>query len=144
LNPDLRRRAARIVDARQRAVDLAQAELATLTHRTRDANEAAERARTALMDRMASRSPTECSSHDMALEYGYVSMLAKQANRLAAEARDALAAEERARVKVRTAKTEHRKVEIWRDRRIEAARRAEARSEQRESDEVAARISRGT
>jgi flagellar biosynthesis chaperone FliJ len=137
-----RRQAQKILDTRQRAVDLAEAELGALARKTLDANAAAEAARVAWRERLGSRSFTECSSHDLTLEHMYVVTLEKQANLFAALARDAKAREETARLKVCTARTEHKKVETWRDRLLEASRFEEARLERLQGDEVAARISR--
>jgi flagellar biosynthesis chaperone FliJ len=139
-----RRQAEKILDARQRGVDVAEAELAALARKTLEADAAAEGARAAWRARMGSRSFAECSSHDLALEHLYVLTLQRQADLLAGVTRDAKAREENARFKVCNARTEHKKVETWRDRLVEASKLEEARIERLQSDEVAARISRKT
>ncbi len=142
MSRERRRQADKILDARQRGVDVAEAELATLARRTLEASSAAESARAAWRDRMAACPLAECSSYDLAIEHLYVATLEKRAILLANAAREANAAEERARLKVCSARTEHKKVETWRDRLLETFKLEEIRLERLQSDEVAARISR--
>jgi flagellar biosynthesis chaperone FliJ len=137
-----RRQAKKILDTRQRAVDLAESELASLARKTIEANAAAETARATWRARVGSRAVAECSSYDLALEYLYLATLEKRADLLARVAREAHSAEERARLKVCSARTEHKKVETWRDRLVDASKLEEARIERLQGDEVAARISR--
>ncbi len=144
MSQERRRRAQKIVDARQRGVDFAEAELASLARRTLAAEAAAADAGAALKSRMGSRPLTECSSDDLALEHAYLLTLEKAAERLAGAAREAKAKEDVARLKVCSARTEHKKVETWRDRLIEASMLEEARIERFQSDELAARFSRKT
>ena len=142
MSRERRRRADRIVDARQRLVDVAQAELGALAQKTLEANRAAESARNEWRARSGSRTPTECTSHELALECAYVTTLDRRADYFAQVAREALAREERARCKVTLAKTEHKKVETWRDRLVEACRLEDVVIERLQSDDLAARISR--
>lgn len=144
MSQERRRRAQRIVEARQRKVDFAEAELATSSRRTIEAKDVAESATTAWKDRMQACPSSECSSDDLALEHAYLSTLEKRAERLAQIAREAKAVEEGARLKVCNAKTEHKKVETWRDRWVEASKLEEARIERIQSDEFTARLTRNT
>ena len=90
-------------------------------HRTREANEAAERARSALMDRMASRSPGGAPGTTWRSSVAAMSMLAKNGDQLAAEGAAALAAEERT-CQGPHREAEHRKSGSGETGRIEAAR----------------------
>jgi len=92
--------------------------------------------------RMGARALQECTSHDLALESAYVSTLEKRSEYLLRLAREAAAREDGARLKVQKAKTEHKKVETWRDRLVEADVLEEAAVERRAADDVAARIAR--
>jgi hypothetical protein len=136
------RRAERILDARQRALNIAEAELAELARKTVQACLAAERTRAELEVRMDAPPVAEWSSDELARERAYFVALARYADALATTARDAKAKEELSRTKVLGAKTEHKKVETWRDRLIDAHRLEEARIERVQSDELAARVAR--
>jgi flagellar biosynthesis chaperone FliJ len=142
VSQERRRRAERIIDARQRGVDLAEAELASFARKTLEALSAAEKAREASKGRVGSHPLSECSSEDLSREHEYLVMLEKKAERLAQVAREAKREEEGARLKVCIAKTEHKKVETWRDRLVEASKLEELRLERVQSDELAARVSR--
>jgi flagellar biosynthesis chaperone FliJ len=135
-------RADRIVGARQRGVDLAEAELASFARLALEAQGAAETARAVWRARMSSHVFAECSSDDLGREGAYVLTLEKRADLLAALAVRAKQREDEARLKVCSAKTEHKKVETWRDRLVEASRLEEARIERLQGDELAARMSR--
>jgi hypothetical protein len=136
------RRAERILDARQRAVNIAEAELAELARTTVQACLAAERARAELEVRMDAQPVAEWSSDELARERAYLVALARNADALALVAREAKAREELARARVLGAKTEHKKVETWHDRLIEIHRLEEARIERVQGDELAARVAR--
>jgi flagellar biosynthesis chaperone FliJ len=142
MSRERRRRADKIVGARQRVVDLAQAELGAAAHRTAEAKGAADLAKGEWQARMGARALQECTSHDLALESAYVSTLEKRSEYLLRLAREAAAREDGARLKVQKAKTEHKKVETWRDRLVEADVLEEAAVERRAADDVAARIAR--
>jgi flagellar biosynthesis chaperone FliJ len=139
-----RRRAQKVLDARKRAVDLAEADLASCARKALDAEGTAQGARRTYEARLEWRSPGECSSHDLAGESGYVRTLDRRAALLAAAAREAKAIEDAARLKVCIAKMEHRKVETWLERLVEALNAEELRLERLQADEVAARLSRKT
>jgi flagellar biosynthesis chaperone FliJ len=144
MSRERRRRADKLLDARQRGIDLAEAELGSLARATLEANGRAESARTSWRARMEWHRAAVCSSDDLAREHAYLATLEKQATLLADAAREAKAREEIARLKVCNAKTEHKKVETWRDRLVEAVRLEDTRIERLQSDELAARVSRKT
>jgi hypothetical protein len=137
-----RRRVQKVLDARERVVDLAEAELASIVRRRQEAESAAKGARTAWRVRLEGSVPGECSSHDLAGEYGYLLVLDRRAALLAEAAREAFVLEEGARRKVCIAKMEHKKVETWLERLVEASSAEESRLQRLQADEVAARISR--
>jgi hypothetical protein len=142
LSHERRHRAEKILHARQRAVDVAEAELATLVRESLQAEIAADGARAFVEARMRSQHARECSSEDLGREHTYILALAKYAEVMADLARGAKAREEVGRLKVCNAKTEHKKVETWRDRLVEGIQSEEARIERLQGDEVAARIAR--
>jgi flagellar biosynthesis chaperone FliJ len=139
-----RRRAQKVLDARERAVDLAEGELASCARRALDAERAAQAARKTYEARLEWRNPGECSSNDLAGESGYIRTLDRRAALLSDAAREAKALEDAARLKVCIAKMEHRKVETWLERLVEALSAEELRLERLQADEVAARLSRKT
>jgi hypothetical protein len=142
MSQERRRQANKILDVRQRGVDIAEAELAALARKADEANAEADRARAVWSGRLESKYVAVCSSDDLEMEDSYVRSLETTAIRLAAAAREAKAREANARAKVCGAKTEHKKVETWRDRLVEALTFEQARIERIQGDEVAARISR--
>src|SRR4029077_2049538 len=83
-----------------------------------------------------------CSSADLSESYAYRTALMRKVELAVARTKQARADEEAARVKVRIAKTELRKIETWRDRLVQAARADETNLERKAADEVAARIAR--
>jgi hypothetical protein len=144
MSPTRRRRVEKILDARKRAVDLAEAKLAALARRVQEAENASGEARSTWRARLDCCGPRECSSSDLDREHGYVETLGRRATVLAAAAREAKALEESARRDVCNAKMEHKKVETWLDRLVEASGQEELRLERLRSDEVASRIARKT
>jgi len=136
------KRAGRIVDLRARVVDRLEIELAQHVRATIEVDNAAKNARTA-WDAAASKSPgSSCSSADLAEAYGYRVGLMRRVDLLAARAKQARAQEESVREKLRLAKTELKKIEMWKDRLVLARHADEAEKERKAADDVAARIAR--
>jgi flagellar export protein FliJ len=144
MSRERRRRTQVLLDARKRGVDVAEADLAARMRATLEANRAADEARRAFQERLESAPPGECVVHDLADENAYVVSLEKTVAKLEATVREAAAREEAARRKVCSAKTEHKKVESWRDRMLEQFSLEEARTERLQGDELAARMARKT
>jgi flagellar export protein FliJ len=132
------------VEARHRSVQSAEAELAARVRASREASLAVDAARGQRQARLLLSRMGECSSEDLAVEHAYLGTLEKRLECLSEVAAKAKAEEERARRDLSGAKTEHKKVETWRDRLLEVARLEEARVERRQNDELAARIARRT
>ncbi len=135
-------RAGRIVRHRERAVDRVEAELGERVRRTLEARAAVEAARKVWDAAMASSEPQAVSSADLAETHAYRLSLARKVEVLLARERELRLEEDAARKTLSAAKTEMRKIEMWRDQLIEAAVMDENAQERRASDEVAARIAR--
>jgi flagellar export protein FliJ len=136
------KRAGRLVEVRARVVDRLEIEFAQHVRATAEAENAAKSLRDT-WDAAASKGPSgSCSSADLAEAYGYRVALMRKVELLASRAKQARLQEEGVREKLRVAKTELRKIEMWRDRLALALHVDEATKERKASDDVAARIAR--
>jgi hypothetical protein len=136
------KRAGRLAELRASAVDRLEVELAQHVRATTEVETAEKNAR-AMWDAAASKSSgSSCSSADLAEAYGYCVGLMRKVEVLAGRAKQARLQEVGAREKLRLAKTELRKIEMWRDRLAHALDADEATKERKAADDVAARIAR--
>jgi len=137
------RRAGRIVEHRARASGQVEIELARVLRRRKELQElsAAARARVEAAIGDATAAATT-SSADPAEGYTYRLALAKRLELLLAQDAQARLEEEGCRRKLATARTELRKVEMWRDRLLEADHKVAAALDQKANDEVSARLAR--
>ena len=136
------RRAERIVDLRAAAVDLVEVEVGQRVRATAECEKDEKSARDVWEASVSMDPGLSCSSADLSESYAYRTALMRKVELAVARTKQARADEEAARVKVRIAKTELRKIETWRDRLVEAARADETNLERKAADEVAARIAR--
>ncbi len=136
------RRADRLVELRGRAVDAALGELAKAAARTLE-SEALARDAEARWESAVTVASAACgSAADVGGAHAYLQSLRQRADGAAVAVRVARADEETRRLAVAAARTEHRKLELWRDGLLTAERAGAERLERRASDEVAARIAR--
>jgi flagellar export protein FliJ len=136
------KRASRLVELRARVVDRLEIELGQHVRATAEVQNAAKSARE-VWDAAASKSLGPfCSSADLAEAYGYRVGLMRKVDVLTARAKQARLQEDGVREKLRVAKTELRKIEMWRDRLAFALHADEATKERKAADDVAARIAR--
>ncbi len=137
------RRAERIVDLRKRDVELAQAVCAKATMAAQEAEQAARDAEQAWMSAGETTSDGSCaSSTDLAESSAWLRTLKLRADRAAARSREARKEVEQAHASLVAARSELRRIELWRDGLASAERAVTDRKERIASDEVAARTAR--
>jgi flagellar export protein FliJ len=132
----------RVLDVREAAARRLEAELATLTRAALAAEQTSHEARGAWFDAMNVALPEPCSSADLAEAHGYAVTLGHRYDARVRELREAINRREACQVRLRAARIEVRKLELWRGRWIEAAAREETARERRATDELAARLTR--
>lgn len=137
---DRTRRALRILDLRKRAADVAQQALATAAaaaRNRRDELEHAERAWSARADE-----PVAGTVADAIEAHAELAFLSHERRRKLESARDAERAEDSQRAAALDAQKEVRRFELWQDSMARAEREVVERTEQRVTDEHAARKSK--
>lgn len=142
MSVDRLQRAGMLVELRQRAVELAQTLSAEATRRALDADEASKRAAEAWEESTRTTPGERTSSVDLAELCAWQGTLRQRAEAAAAAAVAAHAEAERQRAALVAARSELRKIEVWRDGLAAAVRSAALRVERIASDEVAARTVR--
>jgi len=136
------RRATRLVEQRTAMVGRIEIEIG---QRMREAAQSEAEVRAAREVWEAAASATQgpvCSSAELSESHAYRMALMRQVEILSARATKHRLDEEAAREKLRAAKIELRKIEIWRDRLVETIRAEEAAKERKAADDIAARIAR--
>lgn len=142
MSADRLQRAGMLVELRQRAVEVAQTESAAATRRAQDAEQAAQRAADAWAEAAGASPEERTSSVDLAELSAWLGALRHRADRAAAQAAEARAEAERRRAALVVARSELRKIEVWRDGLAAGVRAAAMRLERVAADEVAARTVR--
>ena len=136
------RRAERIVDLRKRAVELAQSVCAKATMAAQEAEQCAREAELAWSSAGESPDGRCASSTDLAESSAWLRTLRLRADRAAARSREARKEVEVAHASLVAARSELRRIELWRDGLASAERAVADRKERIASDEVAARTAR--
>jgi flagellar export protein FliJ len=135
-------RAGRIVDLRAMAVDRIEVELAACVRRTSEVAESIRMTREAWQVAALQPQVAICSSADMANAHDHRVGLTRRIETLVVEHGKALSDEDACRARLRAAKSDAKKIEMWRDRLLDAAGAEEMMHERKTTDEVAARIVR--
>jgi hypothetical protein len=142
VNPRLRR-AAKLIDLADSAERAARAQ-SVLAERALSEARSSLQAAEARWTTAASQPAPVARSADLEEEAAYLRALRAKADAAARGVEQASVAERRAAADLVRAATERRKLEMWRDRMIEADRTEEARKERLANDELAAsRAERG-
>jgi len=132
----------RVLEARQAVADRVEVELGGLTRAFLEAQRAVEQARNDWSVAMGATLASECSSADLAEVHGYATALGHRHDARVRELREADARRQACLARLAAARTEVRKLEMWRAKVLEAANREEAARERRAMDEFAARVVR--
>jgi flagellar export protein FliJ len=136
------RRIERVLNARQRAADRLELELADLVRARMEALLTAKQARETWIKAMNVPQAERCSSTELSEAHGYAVTLGLRYEARAAEAREAEARCTAARTRLLAARSEVRKVELWQSRVIDARTLEDLAIERRATDELAARHGR--
>jgi flagellar biosynthesis chaperone FliJ len=143
MSADRVRRADRVVELRKGAVELAQAACATAAQA---AHEAAQAARDAEAEwtraSLAASSAAWASSADLAESSAWIRTLKGRAERAAMRADEARREVDRTSAALVAARSELRRMEMWRDGLVAADRAILDRKERVAADEIAARTAR--
>jgi flagellar biosynthesis chaperone FliJ len=136
------RRAERIVALRQTGVDEAQTALAEAKRRAQEAEAAAAAAEALWVSETAAADHGVPSSVDLATLSAWLRSLRVQADQAAARAAAATKAVQGCHDALIAARSELRRIELWRDGIAAAARAEQDRKDRLAADEVTARASR--
>lgn len=142
MSVDRLQRAGMLVELRQRAVEIAQAESADATRRAQESDQASQQAADLWAESTRASAGERPSSVDLAELSAWQHTLRQRADRAVVQAGVARTESERRRTALVTARSELRKIEVWRDGLAAVARASMMRSERVAADEVAARIVR--
>ncbi len=136
------KRAERIVGLRAGVVERLEVELGQRLRATAECEKEEKSARDAWEAAVAVVPQASCSSADLSENYEYRMGLMRKVEVASALTVKARAEEEAVRAKLRSGKTELKKIETWRDRLVATGNADEAHRERKAADEVAARIAR--
>jgi flagellar export protein FliJ len=135
-------RAGRLVQHRKRLVDRVEAELGQRVRRRAEQRAEVARARREWETAASHVESGICLGADLVEGSAYLVGLSRRALFLAAEEEKMATEEDVCRKALLAARTELKKIEIWRDRLVEAIRAEEGLLERRATDDLAARIVR--
>jgi hypothetical protein len=134
------RRAAKLVELAERAENGARAKAAAAAQAVLDARANAARQEQAWTDAARDFATGIQRVTELQEQAAYLETLRRRANAAAKEVEKALEAERACAAEVIEAATEKRKLELWRDRIVEAGAAEETRKERLAADALAARI----
>jgi hypothetical protein len=136
------RRVEKLVDFGQEAVNAARATAVAAAHAVAEARSDVERNERSWSDAAKRFGTGVTRSPDIDQQAAHLGTLRLVADASARGLQVAIAEERRCAAAVVKAAMEHRKLELWRDRIVQAESDEESRRERRDSDELAARVAR--
>lgn len=135
------KRAARLVEMAEKAENAARAQAAAAAHAVTDAKSDAQRAEQTWIDVAKDFATGVKTVTELQEQAAYLGTLRRRSDSAAKRVEKALEHERACAAIVVRAATEKRKLELWRDRIVDAVRVEEQRLERLASDALAARIS---